>query len=225
LLRRAALARKRFATATAEAVDRERNLNSVSQVVSYSGVFGAIKTFPKRRPFATNLWLTVTLFPLADMNMQLIEGGVWDPRRTALFLAFGLYNGMMWWIVYVRAFSRVFPKAVRFSNLSWAEKLNYPEGAKQFVAQICTDLFVYVPLWYWPSFYFFKSRVQGESLWSVWNNFTTNFIPDNTAQLSYWIPGDILMFAAPAWMRLPISHAVNYGWNVGVSFFRSHMDE
>jgi len=197
-----------------------RNLDSVVQVTDYSGLWGALLSFPKRRPFATNLILAGCLMPIADLNVQSLEGKGWDKQRTAIFCGFGLWTGTCYWFVYITLFGRLFPQAIRFTNLSWAEKLKDRVGQKQLVGQIACDLLLYVPLCYFPCFYMFKASVIGESLVEALAVYRTNCFEDNVASLGFWIPGDVLCFAVPAWMRLPVSHAVSFIWNTGLSWLR-----
>lgn len=198
----------------------QANLNSVAQVVQYNGLWGAIKTFPKRKPFLFNLFLSGTLMPIADYQIQKSEGKKWDKQRTMTFFIFGLYNGTAWWMVYVTAFSKMFPRAIRFSNLSWAEKLKDKVGQRQLLGQCCVDLFLYVPLCYYPMFYSFKAVLKGESIMDYLRKYKDNFFVDNGVQVGFFVPGDIVCFTAPAWLRMPVTHAVSYGWNLILSYLR-----
>jgi len=198
----------------------EKNLNSVAQIVPYDGMWGAMKSFPKRRPFLFNLLLAGTLMPLADYNIQLSEEGSWDQQRSFFFMVFGLYNGLAWWVVYVKAFSKLFPSAVRFSNLSWSAKLKDRSGQVQLVGQMMLDLLLYVPMCFFPSFYTFKATLKGETLQDAFNKWKNNFFEDNCASVAFWVPGDLITFAVPAWMRMPVSHAVSYSWNLMLSWGR-----
>ena len=47
-----------------------------------------------------------------------------------------------------------------------------------------------------------------------------NFWQDNIAIWSMWIPMDILIYAAPIWMRLPLNHGVSLIWTMILSFMR-----
>lgn len=198
----------------------EANLDSVAQIVPYSSTWGAVKTFPKRRPFIFNLMMSGTLMPLADYNIQMVENGCWDKKRSLLFCFFGVYIGAAAWAVYVKVFSRIFPQAIRFSNLSWTEKLADRAGQKQLLGQCMADLLVYVPFVYFPAFYTFKAAVRGESVLHAIDTWRSNFFADNTASIYYWVPGDVLCFIAPAWLRMPVTHCVSYGWNMILSWGR-----
>lgn len=195
-------------------------LDSVEQAAEFHGLWGAVVTFPKRRPFATNLLLSSTLMPIADYNVQCLEGKKWDVRRTALFCAFGVYSGISWWLVYISLFRRIFPNAIRFANLPWAEKLKDGAGQLELVGQIAFDVLVYVPFFYFPGFYLFKAGLQGETLAGGMGLYRSNFVEDNLASFVIWIPGDFLCFTVPAWLRLPMSHVLSFSWNTLLSWMR-----
>lgn len=211
------------ATATApnaQVVKVAQNLDSVAQVVAYTNVWGAIRTFPKRKPFLFNLFLSGTMMPLADWFVQRSEGGKWEWRRSMFFCVFGLYNGTAWWFVYINCFNRFFPQAIRFSNLSWAAKLTDRVGQKQLLGQVLADLVLYVPFVYFPVFYLFKANLQGDHPVMAVRRWMNNFIEDNIVSVGFWMPGDMLCFAAPAWLRLPLSHGVSFSWNILLSWYR-----
>ncbi|CAE8687858.1 unnamed protein product [Polarella glacialis] len=207
----------------------EQDLNSVAQSVEYQGLWGAVKTFPKRRPFVTNMLLCTTVAPFADYQMQRKEGKrsweSWDRPRTLCFLAFGIYQGFAVWFVYIRLFSWLFPRSIVFSNLSWAEKWKDAAGARQLVASILFDLSVYVPLWYFPAFYAFQGCIQigpDETPW--WQRYKSHFVEDQAVNWLFWLPGDILIFVVPAWLRLPTNAALTLFWSSIVSCLRGAGD-
>ena len=47
-----------------------------------------------------------------------------------------------------------------------------------------------------------------------------NFWADNIAMCSVVIPGDILTFGAPMWLRLPANHLISFFWVCYLSFLR-----
>lgn len=196
------------------------DLESVGQRVQFSGYWGALESFPKRQPFATNLFLGATLTPLADWNVQRVEGGEHDWRRSVFFSIFGCYNALAWWFVYISVFRRLFPNAIRFANLSGAEKLRDKAGQRDLIKQIAADLLIYVPFAYFPVFYSFKAWFEGEMPMVALARYKTHFVEDNAAQLSVWLPGDIIVFAVPAWLRLPTSHMLGFLWSTVLSWMR-----
>lgn len=183
-------------------------------------VLTSLRTLPKRRPFGFSLLLSASFVPLADFMVQRSEGRRWDRKRTACFCLFGFYQGLACWGVYVTIFSRLFPKAAAFANLSLAQKLKDGAGLKQLFGQVCTDLFLYMPAVYFPVFYFFKAFVNSEPLNSAVQKWQHNFFTDNTTSMGFWFPGDALIFAVPMWMRMPVSHVVSFSWNSILSWMR-----
>lgn len=209
------------------------NLNSVEQHVEYSGLWGAITTFPKRRPYITNLVIATLKTAFADYTMQMAEGNDFDYKRHGVFWAFGFfYLGAFQWFVYVTVFSKLCPNAVRFANQSWAAKLKDRPGQIDLIKQTALDNFVHYTFIYFPFFYCFKEAIQGDSgqdpitisrtaIGRYWKNFYT----DNAAMWSLWIPGDLAIYAVPIWMRLPLNHAVSFIWTMILSWMRGGKEE
>mmetsp|Transcript_44192 Transcript_44192/g.99609 ORF Transcript_44192/g.99609 Transcript_44192/m.99609 type:complete len:260 (+) Transcript_44192:69-848(+) len=204
-----------------------RNLEAVEQDVSYNGFWGALTTFPRRRPFATNIALAGIFSPLADYNVQRAEGGDWDSTRSLLFCTFGIFNGGMWWLAYIVLLGRLCPRAIPFANMTWAEKLRDRAGQRDLAKQVILDNFVWVPLAFFPSFYAFKAVIQGVGdsereplLTTAWRLYRNHLMQDWAASMAFWIPGDLLVFAIPAWLRLPASHGLGFSWFVLLSWMR-----
>lgn len=203
----------------------DSNLDSVAQVVDVKGPWATVLSFPKRQPFATNMILCTSLTGLADYQVQKTCGDALDLKRLASFCAFGVYQGLAQWCVYVTIFSRIFPGAIRFANLSWAEKMRSRAGAGQLLGQIMADLLVYVPLVYYPMFYIFQGSFHNEGLETTFTRYWCNLKLDWLANIAFWGPGDIICFSAPAWMRLPISHIGGLLWHSILSWLRGgHTD-
>lgn len=200
--------------------------------VEYSGLWGAITTFPKRKPFITNLIVATAKTSLADIIVQKAEGKKEiDWSRNGVFTAFGFaYLGVAQWFIYVTVFTRLCPHAIKFANMSWAEKLKYRAGQIDLVKQTIYDNFVHYTFIYFPVFYFFKELIQADTakasgdqvnlvqrgLTKYWNN----FVKDNLYIWSLWIPGDLLVYACPIWMRLPLNHAISFAWTMILSTLR-----
>merc|ERR1712217_514084 len=144
---------------------------------------------------------------------------------SCAFLGFGVYNGIMQWFVYVSLFSRIFPGAIPFANMSWRKKLHNRDGALQLVGQCVLDLAVYVPIIYFPVFYLFRGFFYGESREDSLSRYWANVKVDNVANWAFWLPGDILCFGAPAWARLPISHVEGFVWNNILSWLRGGVQD
>lgn len=204
--------------------------DGISHDIKYEGLWGAITTFPKRKPFLTNLIVATVKTAAADCVVQGGEGkntfDTFDFKRNAVFTAFGFaYLGIAQWFVYVTVFTRVCPNAVRFANLTWAEKLKDKAGQKDLYKQVFLDNFVHYTFVYFPVFYCFKESIQGSgvnqdmvnnALAKYWNNIVT----DNMAIWGLWVPMDLIIYAVPVWMRLPLNHAVSFAWTMILSWLR-----
>lgn len=206
--------------------------DGISVDVEYSGVWSQIITFPKRRPYATNIVVATVKTSLADFIVQKAEGKKEvDWKRNAVFTAFGFaYLGAVQWFIYVSLFTRLCPNAIRFSNLSWAEKLKDRPGQIDLLKQTFYDNFVHYTFLYFPVFYMFKELIQSDAtqtkdqnssiperaLKKYWNN----CVLDNLYMWSLWVPGDLLVYAAPIWMRLPLNHGISLAWTMILSNLR-----
>lgn len=208
--------------------------DSISQEIHYTTLWGQITTFPKRRPYATNIMVATVKTSLADILVQGMEGGNdIDWSRNAVFTAFGcFYLGAVQWFVYVTLFSRACPNAIRFANMPWAEKVKFRAGQIDLVKQTFLDNFVHYTFLYFPVFYTFKEFIQGkpkeegqsrspmEIVQSALGKYQKNFMADNMAIWSLWIPCDLIIYAIPIWMRLPVNHAVSLAWTMILSWMR-----
>jgi len=205
--------------------------DGISHDIQYSGLWGQITTFPKRRPFATNIIVATVKTSLADIVVQKAEGKKEiDWSRNGVFTAFGFaYLGIAQWFVYVTVFTRVCPHAIRFSNLSWAEKLKDRAGQIDLIKQTCLDNFVHYTFVYYPVFYFFKELIQSKdatsldvagTFQSAVGKYKNNCVIDNLYMWSLWIPGDLLVYACPIWMRLPLNHGISLVWTMILSSLR-----
>jgi hypothetical protein len=149
-----------------------------------------------------------------------------DWRRTSVFTLFGFsYAGVCQWFVYVTIFTRLCPHAARFSNASWAEKLRDKKGQMDLVKQVMYDNFIHTPFSVFPVFYSFKTWLQSNPkdenqeplVVRALDAYQTNCVRDNVACWSLWIPADVLVYACPIWMRLPLNHGVAFVWNIILS--------
>lgn len=205
--------------------------DGISVEVAYSGVWGQITTFPKRRPFLTNIFVATVKTSFADFIVQKAEGHDIDWKRNAVFTAFGFaYLGVAQWFIYVSLFTRLCPNAIRFSNLSWAEKLKDRAGQIDLLKQTAYDNFIHYTFVYYPVFYMFKEAIQAGGSGkqaepmavaeSALGKYKKNCVQDNLYMWSLWIPGDLLVYACPIWMRLPLNHAISLAWTMILSNLR-----
>eukprot|EP00927_Polykrikos_kofoidii_P014595 TRINITY_DN1641_c0_g1_i2.p1 TRINITY_DN1641_c0_g1~~TRINITY_DN1641_c0_g1_i2.p1 ORF type:complete len:261 (-),score=35.10 TRINITY_DN1641_c0_g1_i2:49-831(-) len=205
--------------------------DGISVEVTYSGLWGAITTFPKRKPYATNIIIATVKTSAADLVIQTAEGkDSIDWKRNAVFTTFGfIYLGALQWFIYVTAFSRLCPNAIKFANMPWAEKLKFRAGQIDLLKQTALDNFVHYTFIYFPVFYMFKESIQGESnksfvdtVGSALNKYKSNFMQDNMAMWALWVPFDLIIYAVPIWMRLPLNHGVSFVWTCILSWMRGN---
>lgn len=206
--------------------------DGISMAVEYSGLWGQIVTFPKRRPFATNVIVATLKTSLADIIVQKAEGTEEiDWKRNGVFTAFGFaYLGIAQWFIYVTVFTKLCPNAIRFSNLPWAEKLKDRAGQIDLVKQTLYDNFIHYTFVYYPVFYILKESINSKKkdtetedkgvVSRGLNKYWGNCVTDNLYMWSLWIPGDLIVYAVPIWMRLPLNHAISLAWTMILSGLR-----
>lgn len=70
---------------------------------------------------------------------------------------------------------------------------------------------------------------QKRSAWDIamraLNTYRKNFVVDNISMCALVIPGDILTFGAPMWLRLPANHLISFFWVCYLSFLRGGSDK
>jgi hypothetical protein len=155
-----------------------------------------------------------------------MEGKEIDKKRVLNFACFGLVQGCVAWMTFVKVFSKLTPGSVRFSNLSFAEKLTNRQGQVDVVKQIVLDNFLYTPLVFFPIFYSCKSVVQGADADPLTGarqaagRYYDNMYDDNVASCKVWLLADLLIFSVPAWIRMPVFQGVNFGFSMVLSHMR-----
>ncbi|CAE8743559.1 unnamed protein product [Polarella glacialis] len=216
--------------------------DGISQVIEYSGLWGAITTFPRRKPFATNVIIATVKTSCADLVVQKIAEGKdeVDWVRNAGFTAFGFaYLGIGQWCVYVTLFSKLFPNTIRFANMPWAAKLKDKAGQIDLLKQTAFDNFIHYTFMYFPVFYVIKEGInrlsannkasnkdEQASLWphdlvaSGLGKYWKNCVTDNMYMWALWIPGDLIVYSVPIWMRLPLNHCISLVWTMILSNLR-----
>merc|ERR1719479_545387 len=166
--------------------------DGISHQIEYSGLWGAITTFPKRRPYATNIIVATVKTSIADLIVQKAEGKKEiDWGRNGVFTAFGFaYLGVAQWFVYVTVFTKLCPNAIRFSNLSWAEKMKDRAGQIDLLKQIAYYNFIYFPV-----FYMFKELIQADEVKAedplpkrALAKYSNNCVKDNIFMWSMFVP-------------------------------------
>lgn len=156
----------------------------------------------QRHPFASACAITTLNAFLADLLTQLVfEKLPWNPKRSALFAAFGfLYQGMAQYAIV---------------NLGW-EKVLPGTKPKAVILKICGMNLLSDPLLFMPTFYIFKEAMSTGLA----------FATIKTALLSY--KANCLFDWRNSWMVWFPGHAVTYGvmpthkripWMAFVGFF------
>lgn len=192
---------------------------------------GGIFSFPKDHPFAFQLMVATTKTMAADLLVQMVAEGKSlqevDWKRNGIFVVFGFaYLGGFQWFLMVHKYRQWFPTMDVFAKMSFAEKLKYPAGIFDAGKMVLFDIFVHLPLLYFPTYYAVKEFVGGDS----WNpvdwvqdgvgKYRNNFVEDLSAMVKLWGPSDCVQFVLPLHVRMPFRHLVSFFWTAYVSFTR-----
>jgi len=204
--------------------------------VTYSNLGEEIITFPQRRPQEFSVMLATCKTWTADAIVQFGErrhGTNWkfDWRRSVAFALFGVvYIGFAQWFLYVSVLTWLFPDAMMFANAPMAMKLKDQTGLIDMAGQVCVDNFIFEVLIYFPVFYIIKSLIQGKE--SFFQNvkqglgkYRGNMVADNLASCAIWMPADVIIFACPMYLRMPMEHLVSFGWTMFISAMRGSPDK
>jgi len=124
----------------------------------------------------------------------------------------------------------MWPYASTFNGLSLRNKAWDFAGQRVIAQQVAFDLGFWMPLVYFPIFYMFQTGMRAQEaadlkLLQVASEamqvYKKTFVEDNIASLGVWIPGDVLMFTVPAWLRMPALYGVSFFWLALVSSTRA----
>jgi len=197
---------------------------------------GGILSFPKEHPFAFQLIVATAKTSAADLVCQMVAEGKSlqevDWKRNGIFVVFGFsyLGGFQWWLM-VHKYRQWFPTMDRFAKLSFAEKFKDTAGILDAGKMVLFDIFVHLPLMYFPTYYTVKEFVGGAS----WNpidwvkdgvsKYYNNSKEDLTAMVQLWAPSDCVQFILPIHIRMPFRHLVSFFWTAYVSFTRGAIDE
>lgn len=181
------------------------------------------------RPFSTNIVIATLKTALCDYLVQryIERKETIDWRRNAVFWAFGaVYLGGVQWFIYVTLFKRWWPGMATFSSQTWYEKLRNAQGIRDLGKQVAFDNFVHYPVVYFPVFYILKQSIQDPEVSassivrSATSKYWQNGVEDNVKMWLLWVPGDIIVYSCPLWMRLPLNHLFSLVWTCYLSFLR-----
>jgi len=205
------------------------------KAVTEASALNKVLSFPKNNPFAFQMIVATLKTSAADLMTQMVvEGKKFsevDFKRNGIFVVFGFayLGGFQWWIM-VNKYRQWFPTMDRFAKLSFAEKLKDKAGIIDAGRMVLFDIFVHLPLMYFPTYYTVKEFVSGSS----WNpvdwakdgvtKYAGNAKDDLTAMVKLWGPADCVQFVLPLHIRMPFRHFVSFFWTAYVSFTRGKVD-
>lgn len=195
----------------------------------------ASKSFAEKNPFIFQLGVATAKTSAADIMVQVVvDKKKWneiDYKRNAIFVVFGFayLGGFQYWLM-VNKFSKWFPTRQRFAKLSLAEKVKDTAGMMDALKMVAFDVFVHLPLIYFPSYYACREIVTGTS-WNplVWikdgcTKYWNNKEDDCLAMIKLWGPSDCIQFCMPLHLSMPFRHMVSFFWTAYVSFTRGGTD-
>ena len=192
-------------------------------------------SIPRDHPFAFQLLVATLKTSAADLMVQVVAERKRlqevDWRRNGIFVVFGsLYlGGFQYWLM-VNKYRQWFPTMDRFAKLSINQKLRDTAGLLDAGKMVLFDIFVHLPLCYFPSYYTVKELVTSES----WNpidwvqdgvlKYCHNASSDLQAMVQLWGPSDCVQFVLPVHIRMPFRHLVSFFWTAYVSFTRGKIE-
>mmetsp|Transcript_23090 Transcript_23090/g.54646 ORF Transcript_23090/g.54646 Transcript_23090/m.54646 type:complete len:278 (-) Transcript_23090:244-1077(-) len=196
-----------------------------------SSVWNRIAACPKEQPFFFQLVVATAKTSAADFVCQVVAEGKQlseiDWTRNGLFVVFGAtyLGGFQYWLM-VNKYRQWFPTMDRFGKLPLAQKLKDTAGIMDAGKMVLFDIFIHLPIMYFPSYYTVKEFIYGDS----WNpvdwarhgvsKYIANSREDLTAMVQLWGPSDCIQFALPTHIRMPFRHMVSFFWTAYVSFTR-----
>ena len=189
------------------------------------------KSFLERHAFAFQLAVATGKTAAADLMVQTVVDGKSlaevDWRRNGIFIVFGAayLGGFQYWLM-VTQYGKWFPTMSRFAKLSFAEKLKDTAGILDAGKMVLFDIFIHLPIMYFPAYYTCKELVMGYSYNPLhWfqngvAKYASNAKEDLTAMVQLWGPSDCIQFVLPLHIRMPFRHMVSFFWTAYVSFTR-----
>jgi hypothetical protein len=193
------------------------------------------ESFMKRHPFVFQLGVATGKTSGADLIVQIVAEGKdmteIDWQRNGIFVVFGfVYLGCFQYWLMVNKFGQWFPTMSRFANLRFADKLKDTAGLLDAGKMVLFDIFIHLPMMYFPTYYAVKEFVGGHS----WNpmdwvtdgliKYKKNMKDDLTAMVQLWGPSDCIQFVLPVHIRMPFRHIVSFFWTAYVSFTRGAIE-
>merc|ERR1711879_950850 len=111
-------------------------------------------------------------------------------------------------------------------------------GQKDLLKQVALDNFGHNPFLYFPLFYSVREVVQAnfeeegeveeeadlpglrDLVHRAMGKYRENMVVDNLRASALWIPGGLIVYSVPLWLRMPSSHGISLAWTMAMSFFR-----
>jgi len=98
------------------------------------------------------------------------------------------------------------------------------------VGQISVDVCCFMIFIYFPVFYVIKAMFQENDSFmlrakSGLSKYWANIYSDTIAGASLWMPADVVIFAAPMYLRMPLEHLVSFGWTMFMSARRGSSEQ
>jgi len=214
-----------------KAIAPDNRYGRISQDVQYTTLWEELLTLPMRKPRSFNVVVATAKTWLADIVVQSAEVRAGakarvDWNRNRAFALFGFfYVGLLQWFLYVSFMAYVAPSAIVFSNEPWQVKLHDWRGQEDLMKQVVVDNLFLTACIYFPFFYMIKEVATSGSLRTRLlvdglRRYRNNFVSDNVFSMLIWVPGDVIAFAAPMYLRLPLDHTVSFGFTMMLSYRR-----
>ena len=215
-------------------VTAESTIKATAETTTAESSSG-IMSFAKENPFVFQLGVATVKTSAADLVAQIVAERKSlrevDWKRNGIFVVFGFaYLGGFQYYLMVNKYRQWFPTMDRFGKLSLAEKLKDTAGIIDAGKMVLFDIFIHLPIMYFPTYYAVKEFVGGHS----WNpvdwvkdgvtKYANNAREDLVAMVKLWGPSDCIQFALPIHIRLPFRHVVSFFWTAYVSFTRGAID-
>jgi len=207
-----------------------KNINTINNSFFLKRNLNLILSFPKNRPFTTNLITATIKTSSCDILVQkyIEKKEKIDWKRNSIFTIFGFfYLGIAQWFIFVNFFNKLFPNMQKFANSSFNQKLKDKNGIKNVFYQVFFDNFIHNPFIYFPCFYVCKEYILEKDFQKSFKKgiltYKKNFKEDNLKIIQLFIVGDIIAFAVPIWLRLPIIHSISFVWTCYLSFSRGNV--
>jgi len=217
-------------------------------------VWQKIEGFGMRHTFAVGVAVATVRTGAADLCTQryIERRRNLDLPRLMCFTLLGfLWNGCLQQVVYVNVFAKTFPHAATFAALpTVAARLRHHLGLRDLVGQTAVVNLAWCPL-FLHFFYPFQEFIQGVSskgpddskepctigvtldagfqavqtnFWVALDRCHRNLWTDMQGIWAIWIPGHMVTFAVPMWLRMPLTHLLSFVYFVLLSVTRGNIE-